>query len=368
MLQSIVCVKWPIWIYKEGPTTMASSGRIYQRGHIYYVAYRSGGREYRESTRSSDREVAERVLARRIRERSGVPTGEVTFDTLAAWYLDDYVLRRLRTLDTARGRVANLRIFFGGWAATAMTTESIRDYQRLRRAASAAAATINRETSALSRMFHLGVRGGRLPQRPIFPERLDENGPRQGFFEHDEYEAVRRHLPLPYQDVLDFAYYSGWRKREILDLRWEEVDEAGGVVRLSPERSKTRAGRVLPISAPIAAVLLRRRAMCQPGEPLVFTRDDTTVRAWRQAWPAACRQAGVPGRLLHDCRRTPARNLVRAGVPERVAMVLTGHKTRAIFDRYCIINEADLHQAGAQLVAYLASSGTRDVLRSATER
>ena len=86
----------------------------------------------------------------------------------------------------------------------------------------------------------------------------------------------------------------------------------------------------------------------------VFYRDAVTVRAWRTAWPKACRQAGVPGRLLHDCRRTTARNLVRAGVPERVAMQLTGHKTRAVFDRYNIVQEAELHEAGARLLAYLA--------------
>ena len=298
------------------------------------------------------------MLARRLRERAeSGPTGEVTFDTLATGYLDDYRLRGLRTLDTARGRVANLRAVFGGWVTTRITTAAIGDYQRMRRAVGAAGATVNRETSALSRMFHLGVRAGRVPHRPVFPDRLDENGPRQGFFEHAEYAAVRRALPGPYQDVLDFAYYSGWRKREILDLQWDEVDEGGGVVRLSPARSKTRVGRVLPISDPIAAVLSRRRARRRPGDARVFTRDDTTVRAWRRAWPAACRQAGIPGRLLHDCRRTAARNLVRAGVPERVAMVLTGHTTRAIFDRYCIVNEADLHQAGAQLVAYLHGAG-----------
>ena len=62
----------------------------------------------------------------------------------------------------------------------------------------------------------------------------------------------------------------------------------------------------------------------------------------------------MPTRFLHDCRRTAARNLIRASVAERVAMLLTGHKSRAIFDRYNIINEQELFEAGDQLVEYLA--------------
>ena len=79
-------------------------------------------------------------------------------------------------------------------------------------------------------MLQLAIRAGALDHRPVCPERLEARGPRQGFFEHADSEAVRRHLPPAYQDVLDFAYYSGWRKREILELRWREVDEGGGVV------------------------------------------------------------------------------------------------------------------------------------------
>ena len=86
----------------------------------------------------------------------------------------------------------------------------------------------------------------------------------------------------------------------------------------------------------------------------VFHRDGIAVRRWRTAWRTACQVAGVPTRFLHDCRRTAARNLIRANVPERVAMLLTGHKSRAIFDRYNIIHEQELLEAGDQLVAYLA--------------
>ena len=108
---------------------------------------------------------------------------------------------------------------------------------------------------------------------PGFPDRLRENPPRQGFFEHPEYLAVRARLPAPWQDILDLAYYSGWRKNEILALTWDEIDEAGGVIRLSPARSKTLAGRILPISQPvrlefpILSLNPRLRQRCVAPEP-----------------------------------------------------------------------------------------------------
>ena len=274
---------------------------------------------------------------------------------MAHAYLEDYVLQQNRTLNTARPRVEHLREFFGDWSAKAITADSIRNYQLQRRKQGAQAATINRETSALSRMFQLAIRRGQLERMPLFPKRLEENPPRDGFFEHAEYLKVRAQAPAPYRDVLDFAYYSRWRRNEILNLTWDEVDLVGGVIRLTPRRSKTKAGRVLPISEPLRNVLKRRLRRRDKKDPRVFLRDGVPVRQWRTALRDACRKTKLPYRLLHDCRRTAARNLIRAGVPERVAMLLTGHKTRAVFDRYNIVNERELLTAGERLAAYVAT-------------
>ena len=100
-------------------------------------------------------------------------------------YLQDYQVRQFRSHRTARGRVAHLTAFFGRAArAAALTTHQIRQYQLARRAAGAATGTINRETSALHRMCTLAVHWGWLDTVPGFPDRLRENPPRQGFFEH----------------------------------------------------------------------------------------------------------------------------------------------------------------------------------------
>ena len=107
-------------------------------------------------------------------------------------------------------------------------------------------------------------------------------------------------------------------------------------------------------------MLERRLAARREDCPFVFYyRDGQPVGDWRKTWAKACKAAKLPGKLIHDSRRTAARNLVRSGVPERVAMTLLGHRTRNIFDRYNIVSEGDLRQAADRLAHYLASQPTQ---------
>ena len=90
--------------------------------------------------------------------------------------------------------------------------------------------------------------------------------------------------------------------------------------------------------------------------PYVFHREGRAIKSFRTEFRTACAEAGCPGRLLHDFRRTAVRNLVRAGIPERVAMQLTGHKTRSVFERYNIVSAGDLRDAAKRIDATGASS------------
>jgi integrase len=249
--------------------------------------------------------------------------------------------------------MVHLKEYFGDLRAVDITPDRVRSYQAHRRREGATPATVNRETSHLARAFRIAVKSGRLTVMPAFPDRLEESAPRQGFFEHAEYLAVREQLAPEYQDVFDFAYYSGWRRSEITGLTWREIDTAGGVIRLDPDRSKTRTGRVLPVSEPMKEVLQRRIAARRLDSLLVFHRNGEPLIDWRKAWANACKLAGLPGKRLHDCRRTAARNLIRSGTPERVAMQLPGHKTRSVFDRYNIVSEGDLKAGVDRLAAYV---------------
>lgn len=174
-------------------------------------------------------------------------------------------------------------------------------------------------------------------------------------------------MPEAIRPVITLAYITGWRiASEVLPLEWRPVDFNADEVRLDPGTTKNREGRVFPMTADLRALLRLRRTeherVAKAGHivPYVFFREVAEGRggkkrpqrivSFNKAWKSACvAAAGCPGRIPHDLRRTAVCNLVRAGIPERVAMQMTGHKTRSVFERYNIVSEGDLRDAARKL-------------------
>ncbi|MEP7353179.1 MAG: site-specific integrase [Acidobacteriota bacterium] len=186
--------------------------------------------------------------------------------------------------------------------------------------------------------------------------RLDEGPPRKGFFELAEYESMLAALADEIKPVLIFGFATGCRRGEILALQWSQVDFLGRVIRLEPGTTKNKEGRTIPLSEHLVETLKRQseiRERYHPKSPWVFFRHATgePLKDFRGAWGAACLKCGLwdkakekPTRLFHDLRRTAFRDLTPAGVPQRVAMSISGHKTRSVFDRYNIVDKEDLTQ------------------------
>jgi integrase len=242
---------------------------------------------------------------------------------------------------------------FGKTPSADITHKALKEYVSKRLGEDAKPATVRYELVIIGRMFRLAVKEGMLSTVPPLPTVKVSNA-RQGFFEADEIAKVLKHLPEDIAPAIEFAHITGWRIGEIRKLTWtNHVDLDAGVIRLEPGETKNEEGRTFPFAAhdALRGLVVRQceRALKHSRPWLFALADGSPLGTFRKAWAQACKEAGCPGKLVHDLRRTAVRNLVRAGVTERVAMQLTGHKTRSVFDRYDIVNEADLTDAVSKL-------------------
>jgi len=210
-------------------------------------------------------------------------------------------------------------------------------------------------------MLRLGLEHQKLTRLPIV-HKPKEAAPRAGFFEADAFQAVRAGLPADLQVAVTIAYTFGWRMQsEVLALETRQLDLGGGTIRLDPGRTKNDEGRVVYLTPELTALLTAQLERVQAlgrelGQvvPWLFPHFANPHRGaqrrdFRKAWATACAAAGYSDLLRHDLRRTAVRNMVNRSIPERVAMTITGHKTRAVFGRYHIVSPADLQEAARKL-------------------
>jgi integrase len=183
---------------------------------------------------------------------------------------------------------------------------------------------------------------------------VKEAKPRQGFFEKERYDGLLRALPDYLRLPFSIGYFSGMCGGEILGLKWTQVDLLRGVIQLRAGETKNDEAREIPIVPKLRTMLVDQYAKRHPNCLYVCWRIDrcgsaVRIKGFRKAWYSSCIKAGLGrlepktdpvtgepvhypkrgphsepkvrkvyrGLIFHDLRRTGARNLVHAGVPEK---------------------------------------------------
>jgi len=276
----------------------------------------------------------------------------VRVEELAELLLRDYRINQRKSLNDILTRwELHLKPFFGALRAMDVTSVLISKYIDERMSQGAANATINRELAGLKGMFRLGHYASPplLTRLPLFPH-LQENNVRTGFLDDGQFERIISYCPeLWFRGLVECGRTYGWRVSELLNLRARHVDVGQRTIRLEPGTTKNRDGRTVTMTDAVYHLLKASLEGKGPDDHVFARSNGKPVKIFRTTWRRACEHAGVCGLLFHDLRRTAARDLRRAGIPEGVIMKIGGWRTRSVFERYNIISQSDISDAMAKL-------------------
>lgn len=333
------------------------TGSIFHNGSaVWWIKFYVRGIPKRESSHSTELDAAKKLLRRRLAEvetKTYVMRTNVKIEELITDLLAEYRRERRKTITDVKLRwKKHLEPFFGRMKADDINTDMVQRYGSKREAEEASGPTINRELAILKRAFHLALESTppKVRSCPVMPM-YKESDPRTGFLEDAQYAPLARECAKEgtwLRALLAVAYTFAFRKGELLAMRVRQIDLSNRTIRLEAGTTKNNEGRIIKMTDEVATLLTACVIGKQP-DAFVFTRKNgKRVKGFRRIWKTVCERAGVD-LLFHDLRRSGVRNLRRLGVQETVAMKISGHKTRSIFERYNIIDEADLTEAARLL-------------------
>ena len=369
------------------------TGSIYlQRGSSIwsYQIWINGKRE-RGSTGCRNKREAESFIRRKLAEYSVGLSSRESEKVTVKELVEDALLRNKnngnKTVEDDESRWRNhLQPFFGRLRATQVSSDLIDRYierrksQKTRSGTPPENATINRELALLKSAFNHGTE--QTPPKLRFVPHfnmLAENNVRRGFLQDESYLKLSRECAIEgvwLAGLFETAYAFSWRNYELLGLRVSQLDFLARIIDLG--ETKNGDQRMLPMTEHLFQVLVRCASGKKPDD-FVFTHDDgSQVKDFRGAWWSACIRAGLGhfecrecgeivsegrkcktcnsdkkakyvGLRFHDLRRTGVRNMSRKGVPEKVGMLISGHKTDSVYRRYNIVDMEVLKTATAKI-------------------
>jgi integrase len=347
-------------------------GLIKIRGcRFWYAQFYREGRQTRVSTKTEVKEEAKKTLRRLMgdTERGIVPEVEMRktrYADLRSALLQNYVERGNKSLQTmADGSetiwgLKPLDDYFEykakngepenpGVPLPQITTDAAREFARKRLDEGVSNDTVNGSLRLLRRMLILAHEDKKIQVVPKI-RLLKGNPARKGFLAKEQFNSLVSFLPAKLKPLITFLYFCGVRLGEAEQIDWSQIDLKAALIRLEEDQTKNSEARTIPLPD----VLVKMLSKIEPKEGRVF--DTTNLR---KAWQKACVAAGLgtltevdekadkryTGLIIHDLRRSAIKNLMKAGVNEKVAMKISGHKTRDVFDRYHIVDTEDVVEA-----------------------
>ena len=205
-------------------------------------------------------------------------------------------------------------------------------------------------------MFSLARQGEDLVYSPHIQQLDESDNVRQGFLNPGEFVKLHDNLTDYLKPIIEFLYLTGMRSGAAKKLEHKHVDLEAKVIRLPIELSKNKKGLTIPLRGRLLLLVQQAWNNRSLECPYLFHHKGEPIGDFRKAFDTACTAAGLQGILPHDLRRSAVRNFIRAGVKESVAMRLSGHRTRSVFDRYNIVSEDDLIDASTKLQEFLVEA------------
>jgi integrase len=318
---------------------------LYRRGSVWWMRFTYQGKQYRQSTETKDKKLAQRILDKVKGEVAEgkwfkkLPGEEKTFAEMMEKYMKEHSARNKAPGSHKRGKSLrdHLVKFFGDLALLEVTPSLIADYKVKRRKEGAAPSTINMEMSLMSHAFNLAIKEWEwVKENPVkMVSRAKVSNLIERWLTLEEEKNLLNSSPKWLQEIILFAMNTGFRLSEILDLKWPQVDLSKKTITILVQKNKGKD--TLPLCEGALEILKGRSKNGLDETDYVFhTRNCTRIasRNLQKAFSSAIKKSGIEKLRFHDLRHTFATRLVQAGVDLYTVQKLGRWKNISMVMRY----------------------------------